>query len=109
MTLREFMDQIGSSWPFDAATYPALQNLQGDGIAWQLFAIDHILHHQSKSHAVLASALERSQHGQGLYENNTNASELRSQMRIAARKMVKNSLRLAQVLGLTAEDIEQLL
>lgn len=110
MDLQELMDKIVERWKFDKETYPALKTIVQGSIPWQLFAVDHILHHQAKSCGVLSGVIESSQHGRGhgLYEQNTNPMEYRIQMRTAAVKMVKNALRLAEVLGLNAENIEQM-
>lgn len=95
MNLQELMNLVAQNWSFDEKSYPELQECS-DKKRIVKFAVQHILQHQVKALGQLAETTESWDHG--LEEKNIN-------LRIATRKLFKNTLRLAEILGLSAHDL----
>lgn len=98
-TLQQLMQLIDHSYRFDAQTYPALQCDQGEceyGALVVNFAVAHSALHMIKSTAVVAAEAERVDHG-GTLDRET--------LKVAIRKQLVNTLKLAAVLELSAADL----
>jgi|SRR3989344_3293169 len=95
MTLQELMDFIGSRYRFSEENYPALAG-QSDGQK-EVFAINHSILHMNKSIGVLAGECEAYDHGRVWPKGDV--------VKEATVKMLINSLKLAEEIGMTAEEI----
>lgn len=95
MKLQELIDEVAKNWSFDEAkNYPGMEKLTED--EKKAFAIRHILFHQMKSIGAFAELIEQCEHGKDLdYKK----------LHMTIYKSLKNSLRLAKIVGISAEDI----
>lgn len=92
--LKTLMLFIGERYIFDEQSYPGIGQLSPKQRA--LFVVRHSALHVMKSAGVLAAQAESGDHG-----NSMDAAELK----IATTKTLVNALKLAQELGMTAEDL----
>lgn len=96
MSLQPMIDLIARTYPFDGTVYPSLAQASPSDI--RAFAVRHSVLHMSKSLGKIAAFAEEEDHG-GVGDV--------ALLREATVKMLINTLRLAEVLGMTAEDIER--
>jgi hypothetical protein len=96
-TLQELIDHIGKTWVCDAARYPELAGMSE--VDRLNFIIKHQVLHLSKTTGKLATLAEAYDHSrEGLGE----ASE---ELRNLATKLFINSLKLAEEVGMSADDL----
>jgi len=94
MELVELTELVAKHWPFDESNYPRMQGLsEGDR---KEFALRHILMHQQKAVAKLTEVIEPLDHG---------AAPDEGKLRQATRNFLINTLRLAAVAGISAEEL----
>ena len=94
MNMQELMDFIGTRYIFSVEYYPVLQGKSADET--RVFAINHSHLHMSKSLGRLAAESERYDHG-GSIDN--------AVVKEVTVKMLINVLKLAQELGMTADEL----
>ena len=99
MDLAHVMELVCAKWQFNAETYPELQGVTEEE-AIRKFAIRHVALHQMKSLCKAAAFSEVSDHGGEL-----DSKELEE----LAVKMLVNTLRLADLIGLTPESFDTLI
>ena len=87
---------IAEKQPFTAERYPALRVKGMPRRDKDRFAISHSILHMNKSIGELAREVEHADHGLGMDY---------AVLRIATMKMVANSLRLAEALGMNQTDV----
>lgn len=97
MDITDLIDMIVKCWPFDAANYPRLAHISGS--QHREFAIRHILMHQMKSCGKLAGICEPMEHGLVTIDE--------AELRLITRKFLVNTLRLAAVVGITRDQLEE--
>lgn len=93
--LRVLMEEIGKVYAFTPQKYPVLSNV-GSNFEETMFAVNHSLKHMTKSSGSIAAQCEAQDHG-GRVDLGAIAT--------AAIKQVINSLNLANVLGITPEQL----
>lgn len=98
MNLAEMMDTVRRGWRFLRERYPELPETAEEQ---QVFAVRHILYHILKPTTGMFRQLERYDHSPTL--NNLDKNEAR----IIVFKLFRNVLRLASVLEITADELEQ--
>ena len=96
--LQETMDAIASAFVYDETSYPALADRTSE--QRQQFALQHSLLHIQKSLGRIAAELETADHG-----GKANAFKFKE----AAIKQVINVLHLATLLGISAEDLHDVI
>lgn len=94
MTLQDLMDLVTREWPFNEENYPLLKGCSDE--EKKQFAIRHILIHMVKAHGQLAESVEPWDHGR----NERNLGLCR-----AVGKLFKEILRLAEIAGITADQL----
>lgn len=98
MDLKSALEMVRHGWQFTQTAYPEMpESKQGVDGGWPVFAIKHTLFHMSKAVGAIANFCEQHDHGKC---PNVDLKE-------EALKQVVNSLRLCDLLGLSAEDIER--
>jgi len=93
--LRELIPFVAEHWKFDGEKYPDLSGVE-DPILIQGFIIRHIALHMAKATGALGSLGERIDHGELSDEK---------ELRLYIRKFFVNTLRLAEVAGMSASDL----
>lgn len=88
------MDSIGERYAFTPEQYPALKEATPE--ARKAFAVSHSMYHMAKSVGKLASECEAADHGSEMDE---------VALRRATVKMLINVLKLAEELGMDADDL----
>lgn len=106
-TLQQVMTHIAQMWRCDPDRYPALREMTPDQRL--NFLVKHSLMHISKSTGVLGAECENFDHHGGFPDytgkvRSPNAPVLQT----AAVKLFVNSLKLAEEVGLSAEDLLEL-
>ncbi len=96
--LRELMNHIASVWICDEERYPALQGMSSD--QRKNFLIKHSLLHISKTSGKIATVCESFDHSGVMLEDDE------ASLRIDVVKMFVNVIKLAEEVGLTAEDLQ---
>ena len=100
MNLTEVLQAAEVSWPFNEASYPGYAQLSPD--EQLLFAVRHILLHQGVALGRLATAIEPAEHGRraalGLHD-----------AQLALKSFVRNTVRLAALLGVSGEALESII
>ena len=94
MNLTELMEKVETSCQFDNSNYPGLQSMSDK--ERKLFSIRHILLHQLRAMGDLSGVIDKSEHGEGLDEEN---------LKLAIKKLFINTLRLAQIADMTHYDL----
>jgi hypothetical protein len=94
MDLQEAMDIIAARYVCSPQNYPALEGKTGQEI--HDFSMNHAAVHLMKSLGKIAAQLEAQDHGEKL-----NQEELRE----ATAKMYINALRIAELQGMTADEL----
>jgi len=99
MNFREVLDLVKEAWPFSVSEYQAMPGCHhADQMAEVAFAINHVNLHVLKSCAAIGAEVERADHiGTSSFDD----------ARLPALKQVVNSLRMAELVGVTAEELEQ--
>lgn len=92
--LHEIMHYIGERYTFTAEHYPALKNATPE--ERRAFAVNHSVYHMAKSVGKLASECEAADHGGEMDE---------AALRRATVKMLINALKLAEEIGMDADDL----
>lgn len=95
-SLQDIIDFIAEEQPFTGERYPALRAKNLSSRDKALFALKHSLLHMNKSMGVLSTEAERADHGIGADY---------AILRIASMKMLANSLRLIEALGMNQTDV----
>lgn len=98
-TLSEFMELVEKFWRFDEVSYPGYETLPASGK--KRYERDHVLKHLAKQCGVLASYAEATDHS-----NAVNLDHERTMSDVAA-KLIINALRLAQIEGVRADQIQE--
>lgn len=93
--LEELMEYISVQWKFTPKNYPILEKLSK--IEREDFALGHIVKHMQKSLGKIASYSEAIDHN-----DEPSAGDF---PKGATVKMIVNALRLATILGISADDI----
>jgi hypothetical protein len=96
MKLQELIDLIAEDWPFHPENYPTL-SMDGSQNQQLLFKIQHILHHQGKALGSLSGIIEVCEH------NSAEVLDL-DQIKTLVEKFLRNTLRLAEIAGMSAND-----
>ncbi len=94
MSMKELMEFIGARYIFSAEHYPSLSGRSAEET--RAFAINHIHLHISKSLGRIATESERHDHG-GSFDDTV--------IKEATVKILINTLKLAQELGMTADEL----
>ena len=92
--LAQLMEYIGSRYTFTADHYPRMTGLDSDGK--KAFVLSHSVHHIQKSVGKLAAECEHFDHGGKLDD---------TAIREGVVKMFINSVKLAEEMGITAEEL----
>lgn len=96
--MEELLKLVEANWRFDGNNYRRLAaDMSEEEVSH--FAVNHILKESGVVHGLLSSVCEESDHS-GKQLNH-------EQLIIITRKMLVNTLRLAGVLGLSADDLQQ--
>ena len=95
--LQELMDFIGAHWKFTSENYTGFSELSGHHKA--LFPLKHSILHINKSVGYLSTEAEKADHGD---EADTRKLE------IATAKLLATTLNLAKHLGMSAEQLEDM-
>lgn len=93
-TLASLMDFIGARYTFTNENYPNVDLSTPEKI--RAFAVSHSLKHISKSAGKIATETEAQDHGGMMNEEN---------LRIATAKMLVNTLKLAEELGMSPDEL----
>lgn len=94
MELRALMKFVKGTWPFDAHHYPRFGYLPQEELKQE--AIKHIAQHQTKAAGQLAAICDAIDHGKGVDQG---------EILLITRKFLVNTLRLAEVAGITADTL----
>ena len=94
--LQDLMDYIEKRYVFSPENYPRMRTMSA--IKRFVFAVNHSHLHMSKSLGVIAAVLEGHDHANGGVMNV-------GDIKIATAKMLINTLKLAQELGMSADDL----
>lgn len=97
--LQAIQDMIAAGDKFDGKNYPELQGKHPGNQDVTYFAIRHSLHHMQKGIGRIAEYVEKVEHG-GPMEPGDNQF-----LDEIVKKEFVNVLRLAEVLGITADDL----
>ena len=92
--LASLMSFIGERYTFTEEHYPGFSQLTPK--QQKLFAVRHSQLHMSKSTGAIATEAEAADHGGEMNSEN---------LKVATTKMLINTLKLAEELGMTPEDI----
>ena len=93
-TLASLMAFIGARYTFTNEHYPAADLSTPDKV--RAFAVSHSLKHISKSAGKIAAETEAQDHGGTMDEKN---------LRIATAKLLVNTLKLAEELGMSPDEL----
>jgi len=97
MELKEIIQLVKDNWPFDEKNYPRISELLG-GADLKFFSIQIVLHDIQKATRLLVTTYEPADHGVPLDEN---------ALRDDVRSLLISILRLASIIGVSAEDLEE--
>lgn len=93
-SLQNLINQFRDTWPFEESEYPGIKGLTGK--ERELFAIRHILLHQTKAVGILAEIVEGWEHG-----NDVDIDLLG----LTVKRFFKNTLRLAEIAQVSADEL----
>lgn len=96
--LTGLLELVAAAWPFDETNYPPLEGATDEQRL--RFALTHVMTHQQKALGALATVVDRADHGQPL--------DLQA-VEPVVWKMLVNALRLAGIVGLSAERLTELI
>ena len=97
MELQELMNLINGKWSFDPRNYSALKGKTEKEIA--RFAVQYIVKRHKKALGEISEITEQWDHGKEAGLSQT------SVLRNSTVKLLKNTLRLAEIIGLKADEI----
>lgn len=95
--LARLMREINDRYPFTAKQYPVIDRLAPSEL--RAFVVSHLVHHASKSLGKISAECEAADHGEKMDEE---------ALFTATTKILINALQLATHLGLTANDLIQM-
>ena len=94
--LQELMDLINARYVFNDANYPALE--KASVMEKMIFSIDHSVKHMNKAIGAICAETESYDHG-GAFSTES--------IKTATVKMLINTLKLAEELGMTAKYLAE--
>lgn len=106
LKLQDLMNEIAEKWPFDKEIYPDIP--ESPKSRKILYAVRHIFEHQVKAIGYLAQVIEPREHKDIIRDEFQIDSREMNMLIGATVKLFKNSLRLAQIIGIDADDLVSL-
>ena len=94
MNVEHLMKMVNEEWVFDKINYTPMKSMSQK--EKRLFAIEHVLKHQTKALAKAIETLERFEHGTLLDEE---------KLRLSVRNFFINTLRLADIVGISPKEL----
>ncbi len=104
MTTEELLNMVAEAWPINAKEYPVLAKMPQTPKTRQGFGVAHANLHIMKSCGAVAALVEGSDHSG--FSSDVIGGGDNNDLRKLAIKQVLNALRLAELTGVTGEDIE---